>query len=171
MTQKGLILIFIVPWHLLTLFVLHWEWYTIIYYSQCKTSQLCVSVDGNSITMCILRTEYMLMCIKKTTCACANFSGFSSVGVHMFMCSYFPVCVGVLLCLWALAKRGSSKLTRTKLAGNHPSSSSIWPHHQSLLEASSTLMTSPALNANSRSAMVTWSHTASAFTIEPPLIN
>ena len=32
-------------------------------------------------------------------------------------------------------------------------------------------MTSPALNANSRSAMVTWSHTASALTIEPPLIN
>lgn len=62
-------------------------------------------------------------------------------------------------------------LTRTKLAGNHPSSSSIWPHHQSLLEASSTLMTSPALNASSRSAMVTWSHTASALTIEPPLIN
>lgn len=32
-------------------------------------------------------------------------------------------------------------------------------------------MTSPALNANSRSAMVTWSHTASALTIDPPLIN
>ena len=62
-------------------------------------------------------------------------------------------------------------LTLTKLAGNHPSSSSICPHHQSLLEASRTLMTSPALNANSRSAMVTWSHTASALTIEPPLIN
>lgn len=83
----------------------------------------------------------------------------------------FPSVCGCVLCLWSLAKRGGSKLTRTKLAGNHPSSSSIWPHHQSLLEASSTLMTSPALNANSRSAMVTWSHTASAFTIEPPLIN
>lgn len=62
-------------------------------------------------------------------------------------------------------------LTLTKLAGNHPSSSSICPHHQSLLEASRTLMTSPALNASSRSAMVTWSHTASALTTEPPLIN
>lgn len=62
-------------------------------------------------------------------------------------------------------------LTLTKLAGNHPSSSSIWPHHQSLLEASKTLMTSPALNANSRLAMVTWSHTASALTMESPVIS
>lgn len=62
-------------------------------------------------------------------------------------------------------------LTLTKLAGNQPSSSSICPHHQSLFEASNTLMTSPALKASSRSAMVTWSHTASAFTTEPPLTN
>lgn len=62
-------------------------------------------------------------------------------------------------------------LTLTKLAGNHPSSSSIWPHHQSLLEASKTLMMSPALNANSRLAMVTWSHTASALTMESPVIS
>lgn len=92
--------------------------------------------------------------------------------VHMVMCFLFCVWVcGSVLCLWSLASHGCISLTRTKLAGNHPSSSSIWPHHQSLLEASSTLMTSPALNANSRSAMVTWSHTASALTIEPPLIN
>lgn len=62
-------------------------------------------------------------------------------------------------------------LTLTKLAGNQPSSLSIWPHHQSLLDASSTLMTSPALKANSRSAMVTWSHTASALTMDPALIS
>lgn len=70
-------------------------------------------------------------------------------------------------------RRGEWKLTLTltKLAGNHPSSSSIWPHHQSLLEASKTLMTSPALNANSRLAMVTWSHTASALTMESPVIS
>lgn len=64
-----------------------------------------------------------------------------------------------------------ASLTLTKLAGNQPSSSSTCPHHQSLLEASRTLMMSPALNANSRSAMVTWSHTASALMMEPPLIS
>lgn len=40
-------------------------------------------------------------------------------------------------------------LTLTKLAGNQASLSSILPHHQSLLEASRTLMTSPALKPSS----------------------
>lgn len=40
-------------------------------------------------------------------------------------------------------------LTLTKLAGNQASLSSFLPHHQSLLEASRTLMTSPALKPSS----------------------
>lgn len=72
---------------------------------------------------------------------------------------------------WESSSKRWLKRTLTKLAGNQPSSSSIWPHHQSLLEASRTLMTSPALKASSLSAIVTWSHTASALTTEPPLIN
>lgn len=101
--------------------------------------------------------HWYLLTVSTAFCAYVNVP--PSLFVHVCVC----VCCGSV---WV-----SGPLTRTKLAGNHPSSSSIWPHHQSLLEASSTLMTSPALNANSRSAMVTWSHTASALTIEPPLIN
>lgn len=62
-------------------------------------------------------------------------------------------------------------LTLTKLAGNQASLSSFRPHHQSLLEASRTWMTSPALKPSSWSSMVTWSHKASAQTTLPSLIS
>lgn len=63
------------------------------------------------------------------------------------------------------------RLTRTKLAGNQPSLSRMRPHHHSLLEASTTSMTSPALKPSSWSSMVTWSHSASANTTLPSLIS
>lgn len=62
-------------------------------------------------------------------------------------------------------------LTRTKLAGNQPSLSRILPHHHSLLVASITSMTSPALNPSSWSSMVTWSQRASAYTTLPSLMS
>lgn len=62
-------------------------------------------------------------------------------------------------------------LTLTKLAGNQASLSSFRPHHQSLLEASRTWMTSPALKPSSWSSMVTWSHSASAQTTLPSLMS
>lgn len=61
--------------------------------------------------------------------------------------------------------------TRTKLAGNHPSPSATRPHHHSLLVASITSMTSPALKPSSWSSMVTWSHRASAHTTLPSLMS
>lgn len=62
-------------------------------------------------------------------------------------------------------------LTRTKLAGNQPSLSRILPHHHSLLVASITSMTSPALNPSSWSSIVTWSQRASAYTTLPSLMS
>lgn len=61
--------------------------------------------------------------------------------------------------------------TRTKLAGNQPSPSATRPHHHSLLVASITSMTSPALKPNSWSSMVTWSQSASAHTTLPSLMS
>lgn len=62
-------------------------------------------------------------------------------------------------------------LTRTKLAGNQPSLSMMRPHHHSLLVASTTSMTSPALKPNSWSSMVTWSQSPSAYTTLPSLMS
>ncbi|TNN61158.1 hypothetical protein EYF80_028666 [Liparis tanakae] len=45
------------------------------------------------------------------------------------------------------------------------------PHHHSLLVASTTSMTSPALKPSSWSSMVTWSQRASAYTTLPSLIS
>lgn len=45
------------------------------------------------------------------------------------------------------------------------------PHHHSLLLASTTSMTSPALKPSSCTSMVTWSHRASAKTTLPSLIS
>ena len=126
---------------------------------------VCLCVEQAYNCVCFVKTARQLCdTCAPSYCVFISFCAYAHVPALLFVC-------GCVLCLWLLASHGCSELTRTKLAGNHPSSSSIWPHHQSLLEASSTLMTSPALNANSRSAMVTWSHTASALTIEPPLIN
>lgn len=61
--------------------------------------------------------------------------------------------------------------TRTKLAGNQPSPSATRPHHHSLLVASITSMTSPALKPSSWSSMVTWSQSASAQTTLPSLMS
>lgn len=70
-----------------------------------------------------------------------------------------------------LGAKKHQALTRTKLAGNQPSLSRILPHHHSLLVASITSMTSPALNPSSWSSIVTWSQRASAYTTLPSLMS